>query len=118
LKTILRERATLQLRGRRKEKKEAERSEKGIKMAEGHHFERVEDCYLIKGDLNILQAEVVEGEHANIDQSERKDLTGNVGVGLKRRDKREEGESRKMKENERRQEQLLFQFNSNQIMVG
>ena len=58
-------------------------------------------AHLVESDLDVLEAEVIEGEHADIDQSEGEDLAGEVGVDLKGRDQREEGHTNK-KEKKRR----------------
>lgn len=44
---------------------------------------------LVEGDLDQLEAEVVEGQHQHIDDRERGDLAGDVQVKLERRDHRE-----------------------------
>ena len=53
--------------------------------------------YLVECDLDILETEVVEGKHANIDQGEGENLTGDVLVRLKGRNQREEWHAKREK---------------------
>ena len=61
--------------------------------------------YLVECDLDILETEVVEGKHANIDQGEGENLTGDVLVRLKGRNQREEWHAKRERERVR-----LFAF--------